>query len=88
MKRSIESNINKAIEKICIKSTWHDSYSRLAALTVKNQKPVFRLGLLEYMYKISGPYSFLFGQDVRYKHTDPQTPTVKIGISSKAARLT
>ena len=52
---------NKTIEEICGKPTWPGSFSRLEALRVtfsKNKKPVFRYGLGQCVYRISGLYVF------------------------------
>ena len=65
-----------AIEEICGKSTWHGSFSRLAALRVtfwKNKKTVSRYGLEECVYQITGLYHFSFGQ-VPY-NTQTNRPT-------------
>ena len=35
----------------------------------KTNKPVFRYGLGEWVYEISGAYRFSFGQEVRHKQT-------------------
>ena len=39
-----------------------------------NKEPVFRYGLGEYVYLISGLYLFLFGQEVLYKHRQTHQP--------------
>ena len=51
----------KEIEEICEKSTWHGSFSKLAAVIVtisQEQKIVFRYALDKYVNHIAGLCAF------------------------------
>ena len=97
--QSIEINryCNKAIEEICVKSTWHGSFSRLAAL-----RGIFRKNKKTLLDKVNGSICAKFQvcivvsvagrRDTNkyinkyiHKHTHIQ---VNLRISSVAARLT
>ena len=65
---------HKAIEEICGKSTWRDSFSRLAVLRIvlskKQKKHILRYGPGLCVYLISGLYRTSFGQEFPYKPTN------------------
>ena len=64
---------NKLHKEICGKSTWHGSFSRLAALRplLRNNKTlIFRCGPGECACRISGLYSFSFAQEEWHTYTN------------------
>ena len=61
---------DKAIEKICEKSTWQGSFSGLARhgdFFEKTENPFLDKVYGRYVYQISGLYRFSFGQEAWHK---------------------
>ena len=69
----IEDRSLRAIEVICVKSTWQGSFSTLAALRVYFRK-ITKIDMVDCVYQSSGVCLFLFGQGMWPKFpTNPLT---------------